>query len=81
MGRGLRIGVLISGSGTNFKAIRDACSDGRIDGEVVFVGSDNPNATGFQLAKSRKIPTFWVDYKKIIRQYRNNPDRLHLPDG
>lgn len=81
VGNVLRIGVLISGSGTNLKAIIDACTDGRINGEVVSVGSDNPNATGFQWAKALQIPTFYVDYKKIIHQYREDPTQLRLPDG
>jgi hypothetical protein len=36
----IRIGALISGGGTNLQAIIDACEDGRIDGEMAFVGSD-----------------------------------------
>lgn len=80
MSNPLRIGALISGSGSNLKAIIEACSDGRITGKVVFVGSDNPNATGFKWAKTKKIPTFDVDYGRIIRQYRKNPASLTLPE-
>ncbi|RPJ69536.1 MAG: phosphoribosylglycinamide formyltransferase, partial [Desulfobacteraceae bacterium] len=42
----LRVGVLISGGGTNLQAILDACESGRLRAEVVFVGSDNPEAAG-----------------------------------
>ncbi|MFH1673561.1 MAG: phosphoribosylglycinamide formyltransferase, partial [Pseudomonadota bacterium] len=39
----IRIGALVSGGGTNLQAIIDACEAGRINGQVVFVGSDNPD--------------------------------------
>ncbi|MBE9521012.1 MAG: phosphoribosylglycinamide formyltransferase, partial [Proteobacteria bacterium] len=42
----IRIGALISRGGTNLQAIIDACESGRIDGKMVFVGSDNPEARG-----------------------------------
>ncbi len=77
----IRIGALISGSGTNLKAIIDACTDGRITGELVFVGSDNPEATGFKWAKALQIPTFTVDYSDIIRRYREDAASLTLPAG
>jgi len=67
----IRIGVLISGGGSNLQAILDACHAGQIDGDVVFVGSDSPEARGLTRAKERHIPTFVVDYRAIIRQARN----------
>lgn len=63
----IRIGVLISGTGSNMKAIIDACKSGKINGEVVFVGSDNPEAKGLAWAKEQEIPTFVVDYKEIFQ--------------
>jgi len=75
----IRVGALISGSGTNLKAIIDACTDGRIIGELVFVGSDNPEAAGFKWAKARQISTFVVDYSDIIRRYREDAASLTLP--
>lgn len=58
----IKIGALVSGSGTNLQAIIDACESGAIDGEVVFVGSDKPGAFGLERAKRHNIPTFVVDY-------------------
>ena len=66
----LKIGILISGSGTNMQAIVNACEEKVIDGEVVFVGSDNPEAGGLMWAKERGIPTFSVNYKEIRRQVK-----------
>jgi phosphoribosylglycinamide formyltransferase-1 len=76
----IRIGALISGSGTNLQAIIDACRRGDIDGRMVFVGSDNPDAGGLTKARQNKIATFVVDYKSIIRQARNEPEKAVPPD-
>lgn len=75
----LRIGVLISGTGTNLDAILRSCEAGRIDGRVVFVGSDNPGAAGLEKARRQNIPSFVVNYSEIIAQYKKNPDPSSLP--
>jgi len=69
--RKLRIGALISGGGSNLQAIIDAW---------VFVGSDNPKATGLERAKNHKIDTFTVDYASIVRNCRQDPERVAMPD-
>jgi len=76
----IRIGALISGSGTNLKAIIDSCKSGKIDGKVVFVGSDNPNAKGLERSKKQKIPTFIVNYTSIIQNFNKNPKKIKIPD-
>lgn len=80
MNRKIRLGALISGGGTNLQAIIDACEAGRIDGQVVFVASDNPDARGLDRARKRGIPTFVVDYAAIIAQYKESPDAF-MPPG
>ena len=64
----IRIGALISGGGSNLQAIIDACEAKRIDGRVVFVGSDNPGAKGLIRAREHGIATFVVDYDAIMEQ-------------
>ena len=76
----IQIGALISGGGTNLQAIIDACNGGRISGKVVFAGSDNPEAGGLERARQDDIATFVVDYKSIIREFRENPQKKRLPD-
>ena len=71
MKRKIRIGALISGGGTNLQSIIDGCEAGRINGEMVFVGSDTPEAFGLTRAKKHGIPTFVVDYGAIIAAHRN----------
>jgi len=80
MGKKISIGALISGGGTNLQAIIDACESGRIDGKMVFVGSDNPEARGLERGVKHKIPTFVVNYKSIIQDYKKEPEQVILPD-
>jgi len=76
----IRIGALISGSGTNMTAVMRACDKGQIDGRVVFVGSDNPAAAGLEKAANQDIPTFVVDYSRIIGAFKAKPDAQRLPE-
>ncbi len=64
----LRIGVLISGSGTNLQAIIDRCEAGDIDGSVVCVISNKAAAFGLERATRHGIPAIHVDH-------RSYPDR------
>ena len=80
MAERIRIGAFVSGGGTNLQAIIDACEGGSIDGEMVFVGSDNPKAKGLYRAESHGIPTFAVDYRSIIKEYTVAPEEAILPD-
>ena len=75
----IKIGALISGTGTNLRAIIDACKVGELAGEVVFIGSDNPQATGLELVHRHGIPTFVVDYRAIIRSSRDALPNSALP--
>lgn len=63
MGRNgkMRIGVLISGSGTNLQAIIDACADGSLEAEVAVVISNHEEAYGLERARKAHIPAVWVD--------------------
>jgi dTDP-4-amino-4,6-dideoxygalactose transaminase len=53
----VKIGVLISGSGSNLQAIIDAVEQGRINGELVLVISNDPDAYGLVRAANHRIPT------------------------
>ena len=76
----IRIAALISGGGTNLQAVIDACNDGRIDGRVVCVGTDNPQASGLDRARSHDIPTFIVDYADRMQRYATVPPEDTWPD-
>ena len=80
MGGKIRIGALISGGGTNLQAIIDACEDGRIDGEMAFVGSDQSGVKGLERAHKHNISSFVAEYEPLIKSYRQDPTHFSLPD-
>jgi len=57
-----RIGILISGRGSNMIALADAVRDDRIpDAEIAIVISDQPNAAGLAKAAERGIDTLVIE--------------------
>lgn len=54
----MKIGVLLSGSGTNLQAIIDAIASDKLDIKIVKVISSRPDAYGLQRAQNVNIPTF-----------------------
>lgn len=57
----LRVGVLISGSGTNLQALIDGCVDGSVDAEVAVVVSDKKDAFGLERARRAGIDAVYID--------------------
>lgn len=57
----LRLGILISGSGTNMQAILDATREGRLDAEVAVVISNHEDAYGLERARKAGVPAVWLD--------------------
>jgi phosphoribosylglycinamide formyltransferase-1 len=83
----LRLAVLLSGSGTNLRALLAAITaDPGFGGEVVVVGSDRATAGGLAIAQDAGVPT-------VVEQLADHPDRPtweaalvgglqeHAPDG
>ncbi len=66
----LKIGVLLSGSGTNFQAILDAIDAGKLDAKVSVVISNVASAGGLERAKTKDIPAIVIDH----RRYGNRKD-------
>ena len=64
-----RIGVLLSGRGSNFEALADSVSAARIpDAELSIVVSNKPNAPGLERAAARNIPTRAIPSKGLERE-------------
>ena len=58
----MKIGILISGRGSNMVAIVDAVKSGEIqDSEVAVVISDKPDAAGLQRAQERGVETVVIE--------------------
>lgn len=53
----IRLGILVSGSGTNLQAIINNCSNQKINAKIEIVISDNEAALAIQKAKKAEIPT------------------------
>jgi phosphoribosylglycinamide formyltransferase 1 len=56
----LRLGVLGSGKGSNFRAIMEAIGMGRLPAEVRIVISDNENSGILTLAREFQVPCLYV---------------------
>ena len=52
----LKIGVLLSGSGTNLQALIDDIAAGTLNAEIVQVVSSRPDAYGIERAQAAGIP-------------------------
>lgn len=60
----LKIGVLVSGGGSNFQALVDAIEDGRIpDAEIVTLVSSNAKAFALERAKKHSIEGICISKK------------------
>jgi phosphoribosylglycinamide formyltransferase-1 len=57
----LRIGVLLSGSGTNLQAILDASEAGTLAAEVAVVISNREDARGLERARKAGVPAIHVE--------------------
>ncbi len=57
-----RIGVLISGGGTNLQALIDACEKGEINGEIAVVLSNKEDAFGLERARRAGIRAEYVKW-------------------
>jgi phosphoribosylglycinamide formyltransferase-1 len=63
-----RIGVLLSGRGSNFLAIADSVKAGRIAAEVAVVISNRADAPGIEAAKQRGLKTVVIPSKGRVRE-------------
>jgi len=64
-----KIGVLLSGRGSNFEALADSVSAGRIpNAEIAIVISNRPEAPGLQKAEARGIATRMIPSKGLQRE-------------
>ena len=58
-----RLGVLISGRGSNLKAIIDAIAGGRLDATIAVVISNRADAPGLEYARQAGIETLAISHK------------------
>lgn len=63
-----RLGILLSGWGSNFEAIAGNAAAGKIPAEIAVVISNNPNAAGLEKARERGIPAVVIPSKGLERE-------------
>ena len=63
-----RLGILLSGRGSNFMAIADNVAAGKIPAEIAVVISNRPNAPGLEEAQRRGLETRLIPSKGLERE-------------
>ena len=77
----LRVGVMVSGGGTNLQAILDRLADGSItNAEIVAVISNNPGAHALERARKHGIPAVCVSPKEYAKREEFNEALLAKVD-
>lgn len=61
----INLGVLVSGRGTNLQAIIEAIQEGKIEGRISIVLSDNREAYALKRAEQNNLETRYVDFKSF----------------
>lgn len=64
----LKLGVLVSGSGSNLQAILDAIKHDTLDAECRLVVSNKPDAYALTRAREARIPFVALDHKKFAHR-------------
>ena len=59
----MRVGVLISGFGSNMMKLIESCENNDSNASIELVFSNNPNAKGIEHAKSKGIKVVSIDHK------------------
>lgn len=60
----LRIGVLVSGGGTNLQSVIDAVEAGTLKSQIVCVISNKEAAYGLERARKHQIPAYFINPKE-----------------
>jgi phosphoribosylglycinamide formyltransferase-1 len=63
-----RLGILISGRGSNFQAIADSIESGRLNAEIAVVISNRESAAGLDIARTLGIPAVCIPSKGLDRE-------------
>ena len=63
-----KLGVLLSGRGSNFDAIAASIDAGRLDAEIAVVISNRPDARGLEIARQRGLNAVSIPSKGLDRE-------------
>jgi phosphoribosylglycinamide formyltransferase-1 len=63
-----RLGILLSGRGSNFEAIADNVAAGRLEAEIASVISNHEEARGLKIARERQLPALCLPSQGVARE-------------
>ena len=63
-----KLGILLSGRGSNFEAIANSVDAGRIEAEIAVVISNRPDARGLEIARQRGLNAVLIPSKGLDRE-------------
>jgi len=75
-----RLAVLLSGRGSNFLAIQEACADGQLPAEVVVVVSNKEDAAGLEKARAHGIPAYSIEHKHYSTREAHEAEVIRVID-
>ncbi len=64
---GLRLGIMASGSGSNFAAVAEAVAAGQLQAKIVVLIYNNPHIKALEYAEQYQIPTVFHDHRGVER--------------
>jgi len=64
----VRLGILISGRGSNFEAISNQIAQRKLDAEIAIVISNRASAPGLEIARQRGIPMRLIPSQGLERE-------------
>ncbi len=74
----MRLAILLSGRGSNFAAIHGAIVDGKLDGQIVCVISNRPEAPGLVHARELGLSAHLVDHRGYPTRAAHEEDVLRI---
>uniref|UniRef100_A0A2P2JFS6 phosphoribosylglycinamide formyltransferase 1 n=1 Tax=Rhizophora mucronata TaxID=61149 RepID=A0A2P2JFS6_RHIMU len=69
-----KMAVFVSGGGSNFKSIHEACVQGSVHGDIVVLVTNKHGCGGAEYARNKGIPVI------LFPQTKNEPDGLSATD-
>ena len=63
-----RLGILLSGRGSNFEAIANNVASARLDAEIAAVISNRPRRSGVEIARERGLPAMVIPSQGVPRE-------------
>jgi len=76
-----RLVVMVSGGGTNFQAILDACEDGRIGACVAGVIASKPGVYALERAEKAGLPSIVISPKEFDNQQTHDEAVIRAIEG